>query len=139
MIRRYSNFAQVGNEYDYDQLYTHIQDSPSEIRIPVLWNLIGHSTTATPPVSSPSSILPPLSSHCASIPARKHSTPVSRMLLFQFSFTFLNFRKSETALSRGVSEYTLTGNRYLKRPWCESDIKVDNDIKQDWIQLTYVQ
>jgi hypothetical protein len=44
-------------------MYT--QRSPAGIQIPTHWNLIGRSMTAPPPVLTPNSILPPLSSHCA--------------------------------------------------------------------------
>ena len=60
--------------------------SPAEIQTSAHWNLIGRSMTASPPVLSSRSILPPPSSHCTSIPARNNSAHVSQML-FQF-FTF---------------------------------------------------
>jgi len=53
------------------------------------------SVTAWPPhrLSSPSSILPPSSSHCAVIPARKNSAWVCNILLFHFScFLYSYFR-----------------------------------------------
>jgi len=46
------------------------------------WNLIGRSTTALPPVLSPSSILPATLSDCAHIPAWKNSAPF-KMLSFK--------------------------------------------------------
>jgi hypothetical protein len=64
------SFAQVGIEYIYIYIYiyththththTHIQEKPVEIQTQTIWNLIGGSTTAPPPVLSPSSILPSL-------------------------------------------------------------------------------
>jgi hypothetical protein len=60
-----SNSAQVRIQYTYGQLV--------EIWTSVHWNLIGCSMTALPSVLSLSSILPPFSSYCTSIPARKNS------------------------------------------------------------------
>jgi hypothetical protein len=49
--------------YIYIHIYVYIQESSVEIHTPTNWNLIGPGTTAPPPVLSPSSILPPPSSH----------------------------------------------------------------------------
>ena len=73
--------------YTYTYIHTHIQGSPAEIQTPTHWSLIGRSITAPLPVLSPSSILPPLSSHCALLPARKNA---ARALKISFQgFTFL--------------------------------------------------
>lgn len=53
-----------------------IQGSPVEIRAPPHWKPISHSRTAPPPELSPSSVLPPLSTHCTCIPAGKNSARV---------------------------------------------------------------
>jgi len=50
------------------------------MQAPAYWNVIGRSMTAPPPVLSPSSNLPPLSSHCALIPATKISARISKIL-----------------------------------------------------------
>jgi len=64
------------------------KSSPSEIQTPAPWKVIGYSITAQPPVLSPSSVLPPLSSHCSFIPATK----IQRALKFIFDC----FAKNET-------------------------------------------
>jgi hypothetical protein len=50
-----------------------ITDSPFETQTPAHWNLIDHSTTAPPPVLSPSSIFLSPFSRFAVIPASKNS------------------------------------------------------------------
>jgi hypothetical protein len=50
-------------------VYMYKEASAGEIQTSAPWNLIGRSITAPPRVLSPSSILPPFSSHCAFIPA----------------------------------------------------------------------
>ena len=67
-------------------LYMYRQGSPVEIQTQTRWNLIGRTMIARPPVLSPSSILPPPSSHCPFIPVSKISRPVSEMLLFYFVY-----------------------------------------------------
>jgi hypothetical protein len=62
--------AQVGTEYTYGKLHTYVRGSSVHIRTPAHQNLISRSTTATPPVLSPSSILLSPSSHCTLIAAR---------------------------------------------------------------------
>jgi len=59
-IRGRSNFAKVGTEYADGQLCIYTQGNQIEIQNQTHWTLNGSST----PVSSPSSILPPPSSHC---------------------------------------------------------------------------
>lgn len=73
---RNSNFAQVGNEYTYVQLYMYVQGRQTDIQTPTHRNLTGRSMTAPAPMLSPSSILPPRSSNCAVIPPRKNSMGV---------------------------------------------------------------
>ena len=67
----------------------YIPDSPVEIQTTIHWNLIVRSMTAAPPVLSPSSNLPPPSSHCAFIPARKILRRLSKRFFLIFNF-FLN-------------------------------------------------
>lgn len=55
--------VQVGIESACGQLCMYIQGCPVEIRTPIHRNLIGRTTTALPVVLSPSSMLPPPSSH----------------------------------------------------------------------------
>jgi hypothetical protein len=74
----------------------HLQEGPVEIRTPTNWNLICRSMAALPSVLSPSSTLPPRSSHCAFISVRKYSTGLSKMLSLQL-FYFLKNLKSEDA------------------------------------------
>jgi hypothetical protein len=74
-----------------------VQGSPVEIQTPTHYNLIGRSMSAQPPVYSPSSILPPSSSHCAFIPARKKlGARVKTVICFNFLF-FQKLHKSEIA------------------------------------------
>jgi hypothetical protein len=75
-VRRKSNLAQGTTECAYGQTYRRREKSPAEMENPAHCTLVGPSMTAMPAVLSPSSILPPSSSHCASIPARKNSACV---------------------------------------------------------------
>ena len=61
---------------------THILGSPVEIQTPAHRNLISSNMATSPLVLSPSSILPPLSSRCAFISARKISARNLKMSLF---------------------------------------------------------
>ena len=76
-----SNFAEVGIEYTHGQLCLLIQ----RITVEKL-NLIASSMTASPPVLSPSSILPPLPSHFAFILASKETSGAIQRscLIFRF-------------------------------------------------------
>jgi hypothetical protein len=80
-----------------------IQGSPVEIQNPTHWNLTGRNVTGTPPVLSPSSILPPLFSDCPFISAKKNLPRLKELLLFSFLF-----RKSEIADVGGVSTGVLS-------------------------------
>jgi len=53
-------FANVEIEYALGQLYVYIEGRSLKIQTLTRWNMIGRSIIATQPVSSPSSILPPL-------------------------------------------------------------------------------
>jgi hypothetical protein len=76
----------------------YLHGSPAEIQTPAHWNLISCSTTAPPPVVSPSSILRPPSSHCAFIPARKNSMRFKNVIsIVIFLCYFLKLTKSEFA------------------------------------------
>jgi len=66
----------------------YMQGSPVEIQIPAHWNLIGRSMTAPTAVLSTSITIPPPSSHCAYIPARKISARSSKSYGFNFYFIF---------------------------------------------------
>jgi hypothetical protein len=74
----------------------YIKGSPVEIQIPKRQNAIGRSATAIPPVLSPSSILPSLSSYSAFIPANKNSAHFKKSYYFRF-FTFSKLRNSKIA------------------------------------------
>jgi len=63
------------------------------------WNLIGRSMTAPPPVLSPTSILPPPSSHCVFIFSSKDLTRSK----FVFNFLLLFKNCVLHIVSRGVS------------------------------------
>ena len=63
-IRGESNFAQVGTEYTYGQICIYTQGIQTEIQNQTHWTLNGRSMMGRLPLSSPSSILPPPSSHC---------------------------------------------------------------------------
>ena len=89
-----SNFGQVEPEYTHGKLYMNIHGGPVETQTPKHRNLVGQSMPAPLSLLSARSILPPRSSHCAFIPARKKSERVSKMLLFQFFLLHL-FSKSE--------------------------------------------
>jgi hypothetical protein len=85
--------AQVEIQYTYGHnVYTR---DPSLNPNLAYWNLIGRNITAQPPVLSPSSILPPHSSHCASFTQEKFGArSVSKIL---FHFLFFKLRKSAIA------------------------------------------
>ena len=69
----------------------HTQGSPVETQTLAHWNLISHSMTAPPTASSPNSILPPTSSHCALISPTKNSTRLKNTIIFfSRSLPFLN-------------------------------------------------
>jgi hypothetical protein len=53
-------FGHVEIEYELGQLYMYVEGRPLKTQALTRWNLIGRSIIATQPVSSPSSILPPL-------------------------------------------------------------------------------
>jgi len=65
-----------------------MQGSQNKIQPLTPRNIIGRSMTALPPVLSPSSILPPPSSHCVSIPAKKNPACLSEMLFFNLFYLF---------------------------------------------------
>jgi hypothetical protein len=73
MVQYKSNFAQIGLDNAYGQpcVYIYVQRSPVEIKNPTRWNLIGRSMIVSPPVLSPSSILPPSSSPALLFPQGK--------------------------------------------------------------------
>jgi len=71
----------VGIHMVNNQRY-YIQGSPTEIQASPHCNLISNSMTFLASVLSPISILPPPSSHCASISTRKNTVRVSKMLLY---------------------------------------------------------
>jgi len=60
--------------YIHTHVYVYTQCTPINIQNPTHWNLICRSNGAPPPVSSPSSVLPPPSYHCALNPTKKSST-----------------------------------------------------------------
>jgi hypothetical protein len=76
-----SNFAQVGTEYTYSQIDMNIKGSPDEMQTSTHMNVIGFSMIAPLHVLSPSSVLPPLSSHYAITPAKK-ITALFKNLIF---------------------------------------------------------
>ena len=63
------------NGYACGQMYVHTARNTIEVQTqtPAQRNLIGRIMTAPPPVSSPSSILQPSSSHCALIFTRENT------------------------------------------------------------------
>jgi hypothetical protein len=95
-----SSFAEVGIEYTHGQLYMLIQGRRFETL-----NLITSSMNTPPPVLSPSSILPPLSSHCAFILAsREIRGAIPKICL---NFRFYNY-VPWMCVSRGVPLCTYT-------------------------------
>jgi hypothetical protein len=69
---------------DWSVMYpTSIQISPCEIQNPTYWNLPGRNTTAPPPVSSPSNILPPRSSPLSFLFRKEEDLARTKMMLFQ--------------------------------------------------------
>jgi len=67
-----------------------MQGSPAEIQTPTHLKLIGRIMTGPPHVLSPVGILPPPSSHCASILARKNPARIPKVLLFHMcSYAFI--------------------------------------------------
>jgi hypothetical protein len=71
--------AQVWSYYTEGQLPTYIQWRPAEMKTPTHWNPIGRSVTVPHPVLSPSSILPPSSSHWAFTAARQNPTRLQNL------------------------------------------------------------
>jgi len=95
-VRRKSNFAHVGIQYSYVQIYMYVYACMYKGVLSKFkhWNMIGCNMTPpplpryllpTPPVLSPSSIPPP-SSHCAFIPTWKNSTRISECHVILFTF-----------------------------------------------------
>jgi hypothetical protein len=79
--------SDISNSYDLKcslelsvcgQLYI-IPVSPADIQTATQWNLIGCSTTASPPMSSPSSIFPSFHLIAACMSARKNSAHLSKV------------------------------------------------------------
>jgi hypothetical protein len=66
---------------------------------------------ATPHVLSPNSIPPPPSSHCACIPAKKHSAHLKCVVTFSFliskNFVSLKLRKWEVSVLEDVVDINL--------------------------------
>ena len=87
----------ISDSKNYERLRLHSawctvtsrpQGRPVEIQAQTHWNLIRRNTTAPQPALPTSRILPPYSSHCACIPARKNSACVSKFVSFLFVFKF---------------------------------------------------
>ena len=76
---------------------------------PMNRNPISHSMTAPPTVLSPSSTLPPPSSHCAFISVWQNSVWVSKTFHFLFSqnYLILKLRRSRSVCIRKCSVYLL--------------------------------
>jgi hypothetical protein len=70
----------------------HIQSSTVLMQIPIHWNLINRTRTTSPPVLSPSTILPPLLCPCFLIPARNILALFSKIV--PTLLLFLKFLKS---------------------------------------------
>jgi hypothetical protein len=122
-IQSKSNFAQVGIESTYGRIYTYTYDQLSlsvhththththtHIHTHQIFQLkskLQHngspSTTARPPrrLLSPNSILPPLSSHCAFIPARKNSARFKNAVFS--NLYFFKLASAWNCLNREVS------------------------------------
>jgi hypothetical protein len=80
--------------------HTYIEGSPAETQIPIERNLIGSSTTAPPPVLSPSSTLPSCFFHRHFVAAKKIGMGLRKYyfscLLF-YNCVSLKLRKLESA------------------------------------------
>ena len=88
----------VGGKSDLGIHMVYIKDVQLISKLQHYGYVTGCSTTAQPPVLSPSYILPPPSSPCSFIPTRKISTPLSNMLLFRcFNRVFLKLRQCAIA------------------------------------------
>jgi hypothetical protein len=70
-----------------------VQGGPAETQISAHSNLIRRSMIAPPPVLSPSSILPPPSSHCGFVPSTKNLALLKMIFIFLVLITknFLNY------------------------------------------------
>jgi len=79
----------------------------------VHWNLIGRSTTALPPVLSPSSILPATFSDCALIPAWKNSAPFNNVI-FEIVIIFYYY-VSRVVCARSISDDAALSNEYKSK------------------------
>ena len=89
-----------------EYICTYAQVSPVEIQTTAHWNLIGHSITAPSLVLSPSSILPPPSSRCAFITARKNLLRASKKIMILFCYVVFNYvslkLRNKICVNRGV-------------------------------------
>ena len=81
--------------------------SPAEIQTPTQLNLIGRSTTASPPMPSPSNILPPLLLIAAFMSARKNSAHLSKR---NFSFFFVSVFKRRRSLKPRDFKWRTSGS-----------------------------
>jgi len=94
-------------------IYVCTQGSPAKTQSSTHWNLIGRRMTAPQPLLSPSSNLPPPSSHFTFIPSKKNSGRAKKKSLF-FSVLlcpFAKLRKATISFSRSVYPFVLPSVR----------------------------
>jgi hypothetical protein len=100
------DFCRIWNWSAY--IYICTQGSSAETQSPAYWNLIGPRMTASPPLLSPSSILPPSMSHFTFIPAKKNLGR-AKQIFFQSSCDRL--QNCEISFSRSVCPFVLPSVR----------------------------
>jgi hypothetical protein len=102
----------------------YIQGTQIEIQSPTHWNLIGCRMTATLPVLSPSSILPPHSSHSAFILVKNKFNAIFKMLLCNFFLLF--FFKLSWSVKLSNLKLLTTGSICIRPRGCGLDLS-DSD------------
>jgi hypothetical protein len=105
---QYSVLSTVGHQYSYGQIYTNIEKTATEIQVSKHQNPIGRNMVEPRPTSSPSSILPPNSSHCDFIPTREHSARLSQMLQLHYLPDVHEFVHRDTTMKITNNMHLLT-------------------------------
>ena len=78
-------------EYAWIRLCMYIKGSPNEIQTSKHQNLSGRNITIAPPWLSPSNILPPFSSHCVFVSARKKSSRFKNYVVYIYIYIYIFF------------------------------------------------
>lgn len=122
--------------------YMYAQGVPPEIQAPPHRNLLGQSTTASLPVLSLSSILPPPSFHGPCIPARKNWHAFKKCYYVNFLCVFKTAEFGECLYSNNDDIcFTPYNMRLRQRKTLRmvSKIKVHNTVRKEGIQNEYMK